>query len=603
MNLSSPKFLQLLIVKLIKKTDDQTFLIIVGSLIGVCGGFAAVILQKTVHLTFHILNGISIPDYLKFFIPAIGILLTVFYMKFVSREVPGHGIPDVIYAIARNHGVIKAKLMISRVITATLTVGFGGSVGLEGPIVVTGSAIGSNIGRYLRLNERRKSILIGCGTAAGIAGIFNAPIAGLTFALEVVLGEFAPTAFIPIVISAVCATEVGRIFLGDKVAFVHTPFIINSYELILFVILGIICGFFSISFSKAIYKVEKFFKELNFNVFVKALIGGMILGILGVIFPSTLGEGYDSIIQSLLQQNVSAVLISDLENSITAFFGDPILIISAIFLLKILATTVTLGCGGSGGVFAPSLTLGCLIGYIFSHGINLITQTHGYFVDEGSLTPLIETNYSLAAMTGILAGALHSPLTSIFLIFEITGGYDAILPLMIVSTISYVVSKHFEPESLYTKHLAEQGNLIRKSTDIGVLSKIEIKDIIEKNYKLASPEMTLGELVEVVKVSKRNFFPVINPKNREFYGIVFLDQIKEKMFESELYDKILVKDIMETDLEVVNIGERMENIMKKFEITDAWSLPVLDENRFVGMLSKSTIFFKYRNELILQNKS
>lgn len=602
MKFSSPKFLRFFITKLIKKTDDQTFLIIVGSIIGVCGGLAAVILHKAVHLTFHTLNGISIPDYLKFFVPAVGILLTVFYMKFISREVPGHGIPDVIYAIARNNGVIKAKLMISRVITSTLTVGFGGSVGLEGPIVVTGSAIGSNIGRYLQLNERRKSILIGCGTAAGIAGIFNAPIAGVTFALEVVLGEFAPTAFIPIVISAVCATEVGRIFLGDKVAFVHTPFIISPYELFLFVILGVICGIFSVAFSKIIYRVEGFFQELNFNIFTKALIGGLILGVLSLTFPSTLGEGYDTI-QSLLQQNVSAVLHSDLEHSITAFFGDPILILSAIFLLKILATTVTLGSGGSGGVFAPSLALGSLIGYIFSHGINLLTQAQRFLVEETIFTPLNETNYALAAMTGIIAGAIHSPLTSIFLIFEITGGYDAILPLMIVSTISYVVSKHYEPESLYTKHLAEQGNLIRKSTDIGVLSKIDIKDILEKNYKLTTPEMTLGQLVEVVKISKRNFFPVINPKNREFYGIVFLDQIKQNMFNQELYDKILVKEIMETDLEVVNIGERMENVMKKFEITDAWSLPVLDEKRFVGMLSKSTIFFKYRNELILQNKS
>ncbi|MCC7430626.1 chloride channel protein [bacterium] len=603
-----PKILRVLVVSLIKKTNDQTFLILVGAFIGICGGFASVILHKLVHFTFHSLNELSPSDYVKFFIPCVGLILTVTFTKFISKEKPGHGVPDVMYAIARNFGVIKAKLMFSRLITSTLTVGFGGSAGLEGPIVVTGSAIGSNIGQLLNLNERRKSILIGCGTAAGITGILNAPIAGVIFALEVILGEFGTAAFIPIVISAVCATEVGRIFLGDKVQFTPTPFNSTIYELGLFILLGIVCGFVSVFFSKVIYFVEDQFKTMKIHVLAKAGIGGILLGIVSLVSPSAMGEGYD-LIQSLLQGNVSNLIKTDLGILVTATLGDPLLIVSFILIFKILATTFTLGSGGSGGIFAPSLALGSLVGYVFSHGVNLINnnviseaQTFITQTPKSFLPILYEPNYSLAGMTGIIAGMLHAPLTSIFLIFEITGSYDAILPLMIVSTISFVVSKFFEPESVYTKHLVEQGNLIRKNTDVGVLTKISITDILETNYNEIEPESTLGELVEIVKISKRNFFPVVD-KEQKFCGVVLLAQIRESMFDKTLYDKIIVSEIMDSGIATVDFYERMENVMKKFEATEAWSLPVVRDGKFVGMISKSTIFFKYRNELISQNKS
>ena len=560
--------------------------------IGIIAGFAAVTLKETVHYIQHLLRegfAIEYANYLYVGYPFIGILLTYLVAKYLFREQLGHGITAILYAISKKSSLIKRIKMISRMVTSALTVGFGGSVGLEAPIVVTGSAIGSNVGRFMHLNYKKRTILIGCGAAGAISAIFNSPVAGAIFALEVIFSEVTLASFIPVLIASVSASLVSLSLLGDDVLFSFK--LVDNFKASdtpLFILLGIISGLVSVYFTRVTYWVEGKIGQIN-KGWKRVLVGGFSLGLIIFIFPPIYGEGYDTI-KHLLAGNQGNVLNSSLFFSSTHSASLLVIFLLGVILIKPVASAVTIGSGGSGGIFAPSLFLGGVIGFLFSFGIN-------HFIGYN----MSVSNFTLVGMSGVMSGVLHAPLTAMFLIAEITGGYELFVPLMLVVAISYTTSAFFEKHSLYTKHLIERGDLIKYDKDRQVLSLIDINKIIERDLLRISPDATLGELTNLVKISKRNIFPVVNDKG-ELEGIVTLDDIREIMFEKDKRETILVKSVMKTPPAEVAPKESMQAVMAKFEFTSAWNLPVIENGKYIGFLSKSRIFNTYRTKLKRQHK-
>lgn len=581
-----------LLIWRLKYINDKTFVLIIAGIIGVVAGFAAVTLKETVHALQQFLTqdfNIEYANYLYLSYPFIGILLTYLVAKYVLKESLGHGITSVLYSISKKSSIITRVKTFSRMITSVLTVGFGGSVGLEAPIVVTGSAIGSNIARAMHLNYKKRTLLIGCGASGAIAAIFNSPVAGVIFSLEIILSEVTLAGFIPVLISSVTASLVSISLLGDDVLFSFrlkdsftagdTPF---------YVLLGLLCGVISVYFTRVMFKVEGLIARVS-NGFLKTVIGGLSLGLIIFVFPPIYGEGYDAI-KLLLAGNSTEVLHNSL------FFSEiknPVFIIIFLFgvlLVKPLASAVTIGTGGSGGIFAPSLFIGGLLGFLFSTGFNLFFGTD-----------MSTSNFILVGMSGVMSGVLHAPLTAMFLIAEITSGYELFIPLMMVSAIAYSTSTFFEKHSLYTKHLIEKGDLIKYDKDRQLLSLIDLRKIIEKDLLQIDPEATLEELVQLVKTSKRNIFPVVNQDN-ELQGVITLDDIRDIMFDQGKREVIQIKSLMRTPPASVSPTENMESVMSKFEVTSAWNLPVIDQGKYIGFISKSRIFNTYRKKLIRHQK-
>ena len=481
--------------------------------------------------------------------------------------------------------------MYSRMVTSAITVGFGGSVGLEAPIVVTGSAIGSNIGQLVHLNYKKRTLLIGCGAAGAISAIFNSPIAGVIFALEVLLTDITIAMFIPLLISSVFGSLVSKSLLGDDILFSFK--LVDNYslnDLPFIIVLGIVAGLLSVYFTRTTFWVEGKLAKIK-GRFTRAVLGGIGLGVLVLLMSPLYGEGYETI-KALLHGEEQSV-IARFEN-----FGLPntqlvaILFFTAIIFFKPVASALTIGAGGSGGIFAPSLFIGGVLGFVFSSLVNLISGTDMLSV----------SNFTLIGMSGLMSGILHAPLTAIFLIAEVTSGYTLFVPLMLVSAIAYSTSIYFESHSLYAKHLAQSGDLIPADKDKRVLREINIDKVIETDLLKIAPEATLGELVALVRKSKRNLFPVVN-LNGELVGILTLDDIRDIMFDHEKYETIFVNSLMHTAPANVSPHENMQSVMQKFESTGAWNLPVLDNGKYVGFLSKSRIFNTYRNKLRSQNIS
>ncbi|MDH5380288.1 MAG: chloride channel protein, partial [Cyclobacteriaceae bacterium] len=506
----------------LKHISDRNFVLIMGSIIGILSGFAAVLLKICVHYFQHLLtSGVDI-KYVNYFylgFPMVGIVITVFLANYILKENLGHGITQILYDISKRNGIIHRAKMYSRMLTSAITVGFGGSVGLEAPIVVTGSAIGSNVSQLVHMDQKKRSIMIGCGAAAAISAIFNSPIAGVIFCMEVILADVRISTFIPLLISSVCGSLVSLMLLGDDVLFsfqLKEQFV--SSDVPYYILLGITCGLVSVYFTRLTYKIESAVRKIK-NVMGRGVFGGVTLGVIIFLFPPIYGEGYNTI-KLLLNNNSSETLHNSLffEN----FTNIPVIIIFllGVLLIKPIASALTIGSGGSGGIFAPSLFIGGLAGFVFASSVNQIMGS-----------PIIsESNFTLVGMCGAMSGILHAPLTAIFLIAEITSGYGLFVPLMLVSAIAFSTSSFFEKSSLYTKNLIEKGDLIQYDKDRQVLSMINLDKIVERDLLTIVPEATLGELTRLVKKSKRNIFPVVN-ENRELVGIVTLDDIREIMFD------------------------------------------------------------------------
>lgn len=574
----------------IKYISDNNFILIIAGLIGIFSGLAAVSLKTTVHTIIHYLE-LNLDlfgfNYLYLGYPLIGILLTVLVSKYFFRENLGHGITQILYSISKNSSIIRKTRMYSRMVTSAITVGFGGSVGLEAPIVVTGSAIGSNLARLFHLSYKKRTLLLGCGAAGAVSAIFNSPITGVIFAMEVILTEVKISRFIPLLLASVCGQLVSIILLGDDILFsfrLKDPF--AARETGYYILLGATCGMISLYFTRMMFYFEGAIQKLKSD-FGRAFIGGISLAIIILTFPPIYGEGYVTI-KSLLAGNSTDIFQHSFYYWLAEHQISLIIFLLLIILVKPIATALTIGAGGSGGIFAPSLFMGGLSGYLFS------TTSNSMFGSN-----LSTSNFTLVGMCGVMSGVLHAPLTAIFLIAEITSGYMLFVPLMLVSAISFSTISYFEKHSIYTKRLIETGDLIQYDKDQIVLSLIDLKKIIEKDLLIIHPDSSLNDLVKLVKKSKRNIFPVVNEK-RELEGIVTLDDIREMMFDEESRSNVIIKTVMQKPPASVSTQEKMQSVMNKFEVTQAWNLPVIDEGKYVGFISKSRIFNAYRNKLIRQ---
>lgn len=576
----------------IKNVSDRNFILLLAGVVGLLSGLAAVILKQTVHWIQGFLTrdfDVQYANYLYLSYPLVGVVLTYLVAKYLLRTTLGHGITNILYDISKNSSKIQPGRMFSRMVTSAITVGFGGSVGLEAPIVVTGSAIGSNIGQLLHMSYKQRTVLIGCGGAAAIAGIFNSPVAGVIFAIEVILTDVTVATFIPILIAGVFGSLISLLLVGEDVLFsfkLTDPFV--AMDVPFFILLGLVTGLFAVYFTRISYKVEDIVRKIK-NNWHKAVLGGITLGFIIFIFPPIYGEGYDTL-KILLGVDEGKVLNNSL------FFNEinnPVFILVfmlGVLFLKPVASALTISSGGSGGIFAPSLFVGGVAGFAFA---TLANEFLG--VD------LSVKNFVLVGMCGAMSGILHAPLTAIFLIAEITSGYTLFVPLMLVSAISFNATSYFEKYSFYTKHLIEQGDLIQHDKDRQVLSLINIGKLVEKDLLVIHPEAKLGDLVDLVQKSQRNIFPVVNEENI-LLGVVTLDDIREIMFDREAQDYVLVKSLMHSPPSSVSAHENMQSVMNKFEVTGAWNLPVIDEGKYIGFVSKSRIFNSYRKKLIRAQK-
>lgn len=574
----------------IKHIPNRNFVLILSGIIGGIAGLAAVSLKETVHFIQHQVQELSTDGYQTYAMlvsPLFAILLTALVARYIYKERLGHGITDILYTIAKRGGLIPRNRIYSRMITSAITVGLGGSVGLESPIVVTGSAIGSNIGKMMHLDSRKRALLIGCGTAGAIAGIFNSPVAGVIFAIEVILTDITIRAFIPLLISAVGGALVSLSLLGEDVLFsFRGTETFTAADIPFYLLLGILSGLVSLYFTRVMYRVEGGIEKVQ-SLGQRVLIGAVGLAILIFLFPPIYGEGYSTIkllLNGQAQQLASGSFILPEGSNILWL----ILMLLGVLLVKPFATALTLGAGGSGGIFAPSLFLGGIIGFITSTLINL-----------SGIATVSVANFTLVGMCGVMAGVLHAPLTAIFLIAEITSGYTLFVPLMFVSAISYNTISYFEKGSLYTKRLLERGDLVQNDKDRQVLSLIDVHKMVETDLLTIAPEATLNDLVQLVRKSNRNIFPVVNGA-QELIGIILLDDIRDIMFDPDSQQKVFVKDLMHSPPASVTSRENMQSVMLKFEKTGAWNLPVIDQGKYVGFVSKSRIFNAYRNKLIRQ---
>ncbi len=556
--------------------------------IGIVSGLAAVLLKNAVHYTHQFVlkqGGLFQINFLYLAFPMLGVLLTLLYVKYFVKDEMGHGITKILYSISKKGGFLRPHNSYSSIIASTLTVGFGGSVGLESPIVVTGSSMGSNLGRLFGMNYRSITTLIGCGAAGAIAGIFKAPVAGVIFALEVLMLDIGVQSMIPLLISAVTGATISYLFLDPGVS-LHYPLQGSFYleNIPWYVVLGIFAGFVSLYFQRITLWIESLFGRIS-KKWMRLTTGGLLLGILILFFPLLYGEGYD-ILNIFLEGDIGTITQGSLfhgnQENLPLFLTFIILVL----LFKPVAMAATTGAGGVGGIFAPAMFMGGFTGYFAAKMLNLF-----HFIQ------VPEKNFILTGMAGLMAGVLHAPLFSIFLIAEITGGYVLFIPLMITSTVSFITIRYFEPHSLYTHRLAKRGELITHDKDKAVLTLLDMDKMIEKDFIAVSPEDSLGKLVKSISRSKRNLFPVL-AENNILVGVVLLDSIRHIIFNTEMYNQVFVRDLMQPPPTHISPGDSMENVMKKFEENNSWNLPVVNNGEYIGFLSKSKLFSFYRKWLI-----
>jgi CIC family chloride channel protein len=578
------------IIKLRFDEIDQTRLLYVLSiLVGLLSALAAVALKNTVHFTSRIFTERIVSEsgsllYLAF--PLLGIVLTVFFVKYVVKDNISHGISRVLFAISKKNSKIKAHNTWSSIVASTLTIGFGGSVGAEAPIVLSGSAIGSSIGRFFKLNYRSVTLLVGCGAAGAVAAIFKAPIAGIVFTLEILMLDLTMSSIVPLMISAVTATTVAYFLMGEEVMFtfnVESSF--NMANIPWYLILGLVAGLVSIYFSKLTLYLERWLAKIT-NQYFRMIFGGIVLGLLIFLFPPLYGEGYNTIM-ILLQGGADQIFNESIFSNFSSSYLGVLLFMLGLVIFKVFASSATNGAGGVGGVFAPTLFLGGVCGFLVSGVLSIFFNVE-----------IPDSRFVLAGMAGLMAGVMHAPLTAIFLIAEITGGYNFLIPLIITSTVSYITTRSVIKHSIYHIQLAQRGELITHDKDKAVLTVMDWRKEIERDLVKVGVDDSLGTLVKAISSSTRNIFPVVDKYN-VLEGMVLLDDVRELMFDQEKYETYHVRDFMILPPSYIDQSEGIETVMETFRKTGAWNLPVLKDGYYVGFISKSRIYAKYR-ELVVQ---
>ena len=570
----------------LRHVTDKQLMYALSLLLGITSGLAAVVLKSMVHgiqYLLHLWAPTSGENFLYFFLPIIGITLTLLVIKYVIKSDSNIGVPGVLYAISRKKGVIEPHNMISSMLESALTVGFGGSVGLEGPSIVTGAAYGSNFARIFRLNYKQCVVLIGCGAAGVMAAIFNAPIAAVIFVLEVIYANFSMSSIVPLMLTSSIATLSSYFFWEQDVLF-HSVDMFNRdfrfQDVPSFVVLGIIAGLISVYFKKMYVLMNDTFSKIKSKK-KRLYIGGLCLGVLLFFFPSLYGEGFKEI-NMAFRGDYSFLFSQSLFEPYEGQFMIVCILFTSVIFVKVIATSLTFGAGGVGGIFAPSLFIGAVIGLFFSY-------LFSYF---GIRVP--ESIFVLLGMCGMIAGVLHAPLTGIFLIADITSGYGLFIPLMLVSAISYATVRIFEDTSVYTYMLAKRKELLTHDKDQSVLTLLDINKLIETDIVTIDPDATLGDLVEVIKKSKRNIFPVVG-EDGTMYGMIKLDDIRDMIFNPELYNKVDVRTLMYIPEYFFSPYDSMDDVVQTIQKSGHYNFPVLDHGKYVGCISRARIFLEYRN--------
>ncbi|MCB9301202.1 MAG: chloride channel protein [Lewinellaceae bacterium] len=570
--------------------SNRNYQILVSIIIGIVSGLVAVGLKFLVALVKGWIQGQDpTRERLVFvFLPLVGVILTIGFTRLILRRPLAPGLSELINSISNKKVNIPNYETYAHVVTSSLTVGFGGSVGLEAPIIRTGSAVGANLARILQVGRKKQTLFLACGAAAGMAAIFNSPVAGVIFAFEVLLTEMALHSFIPLLISAATGAVVARLLYFEQLFFLPTrnwaPEAIPFYLL-----LGAICGLLSVLMIRSNISINAYFERMK-NPFLKIGLGGLAIGLLIFLMPPLFGEGYGTV-NNLLADKPEALV----DHSPFYWLADNtgFLIAFSLFVLlaKILASSITIAIGGNGGVFAPSMFLGATLGFAFSHTLNLLGIIH-----------LQEANFIAVAMAGLLSGVFKSPLTGIFFIAELTGGYGLFVPLMLVSAMSYLVSLYFEPYSIFTRELFNKGLWVPShERDLSILKTMNVASLIEVNFYAVRPEMSLGQFVRVIAKSRRNVFPVIDGDGY-LKGIVLLDDVREIMFDPQKHDEVFIKEVMHNPPAILDIKDPMDKVMKLFDYHNAWNLPVVDKGRYLGFVSKSSVFNRYRELLIERSR-
>ena len=577
--------------RVLQRLPERNMLLVLSLFVGIACGLASVLLKEAIEWIHHGLTSWFGPEvtfnYLYLIYPGIGMLIAMLFVRHVIKDNIGHGVTKVLLAVSKNESKIRPHNMWSSLLASSVTIGFGGSVGAEAPIVYTGAAIGSNIARYMGMSYKNMTILLGCGAAGAVAGIFKAPLAGVLFTLEILLFNISMSSILPLLLSTVSATVVSYLFLGDSLPFECTLAPFEMHNIPFYVVLALFCAAFSVYFTRTTLWLEDRIKSVK-NPYRRWAMSAVCLGLLIFLFPPLYGEGYEYVSVLLNGGQI------DLDGrTLLSFFMDSSWTIPLFFLLililKVFSMSFTNAGGGVGGTFGPTLFVGAIAGFVVARVINLI------FAGTGISVP--EQNFVLVGMAGLMAGVMQAPMTAIFLIAEISGGYELLIPLILTATISFGATRMVEQYSIYTKRIANRGELLTHDSDQAVLTLLKTGDLIESDFTAVRIDDTLGALVDAVSKSSRNIFPVIDSK-KHFQGYVSLEDIRKDMFKKDLYDSLHVYNFMRSTPEYVYIDEKMDAVMAKFEKTGAWNLPVVDKDRtYLGFVSKSKIFSAYRDQL------
>ena len=577
----------------LKYISQKQFIYILSIIIGFAAGIVAVILKNLTHFIQLLLEGSFVQYYhtaFYFIFPIIGLGLTYLVIKYVIKHKLNHGIPSTLFAISKRKGIMKRFQMVGSILTAPITVGFGGSVGLEGPTVATGAAVSSNLSRLLHLNQSTRTLLIGCAGAGAMASIFKAPIAAIIFAVEVFSLDLTLASLMPLLLASLSGVITSYFFFGNEILLpfnIEDKFVLS--DLPFYMLLGVVGAFASIYFTKTYAFFQDFFSRIKSPI-KRLALGGIGLGVLIYFIPPLYGEGYD-IMNNLIQGNPAAALENNFFNLELSNVWVIIALLLGLVIFKVIASALTFGAGGVGGIFAPTLFMGSILGNALAKALNNI----GWFSN-----PVSESNFTLVGMTGLMAGVLHAPLTAIFLIAEVTGGYELFIPLMLTSAISFAITKSFIPHSVYAMELGRKGELITHNKDHAVLTLMEIENVVERSFIKVYSDMKLGEIIETAVVkSKRNIYPVVNRKNDKLEGIILLDDLRPIMFNQSLYNEVTARELMQNPPTIINFEkDRMTSVMKKFQDTGAWNLPVESKGVYYGFVSKSRLLTAYRRKLI-----
>jgi len=556
------------------RSDDRLLLILIAVIVGTCSVLAALALNRSLIALFEWLHHLRI-YWWAFLLPAVGAALSSLFLEKVVNEAAGHGVPEVIYSVSRYGGLLRLRSSFSRLISSCLTIGTGGSAGPEAPVVMSGAAIGSNIAKFFALNDRQRVTLVGCGAAGAISSIFNAPIAGMVFTIEVILGEWSAVNIIPIAIASVAGTEISRLLQGNQIVFEHVQFNIAFIDIMACIGLAVLCAGASVLLTRLLKGMGRTAGRVKAPLWLKAAGGGCVVGLIGMFMPVVLGEGYHSI-----------------QAMIGGTFSTGLAFVAIAVLAKMAATAFTLGWGGSGGIFAPCLVIGSLTGLVY-HRALLTIWPQVPWVGEGC--------FALLGMAGLVSGILQAPLTAIFLVVEISGGYEVILPLILVSAVSTTLCHYLEPASFYFKELVERGHLLRPGTDARVLTDLSVSELLETDCVCVRQDMVLRDFIQILKRSHRNHFPVEDSQTGQFLGMIHLDDLRPYLFNPAIYDAVFLDQVMDRSVLTVNLDDDVSEILRQMDVYNLFSMPVLSQGRYVGMVSKATFLDKYRKELMVQS--